>query len=396
MAEGHRFATHCVHAGALRDSHGAARPPIYNTTTFAFPTTSDLRSAESNPHDTALYTRYGSNPTLFAVEKQLAALEGAQAALVFGAGMAAISAACLALGRGGIVCLGNAYGGTLGLLSDQLPQLGIATRLLRPDQGDQLDALLADGYGLVIAESPTNPELSIQDLHALTAQAHRHGARLMVDNTFATPVNQRPLDLGADLVVHSATKYLGGHSDLTAGAAMGSSAVIDEVDVWRRQLGQTPAPETAALLGRSLATLHVRVREQNATALRIAEAMADHPAVERVHYPGLPSSPDHAVAARQMTGFGGMLTLDVHGSLETATRVVDGLGLFLNAPSLGGVESLATQPALTSHAGLDRGERHRRGIPDTQIRLSIGLEDAEDLIDDLVQALEGRAADRRV
>ncbi|MEX0607727.1 MAG: PLP-dependent aspartate aminotransferase family protein, partial [Halofilum sp. (in: g-proteobacteria)] len=243
-------------------------------------------------------------------------------------------------------------------------------------------------YGLVLVESPTNPDLRVQDLAALAQLAHRYGARLAVDNTFATPVNQQPLALGADLVLHSATKFLGGHSDLTAGAAMGAVDIIAELDAWRRQLGQTPSPETASLLSRSLATLEVRVERQNASALQLAEWLAVHPAVERVHYPGLMTAPDHALAERQMTGYGGMLALDVRGGLSAATAAVERLRLFLDAPSLGGVESLVTQPARTSHAGMSDAERNRRGIGDGQLRLSVGLEDPEDLRQDLEQALE--------
>lgn len=387
MTREYRFATRCVHAGVTTDAFGAARPPIYNTTTFAFASSADLQAAQAKPATTPLYTRYGNNPTVMAVERQLAAIEGAERALVFSAGMAAISTACLALGSDGVACMGNAYGGTLELLSRQLPGLGITTRLVQPGDTAALESFLSGRHALVVAESPTNPDLSVQDIAALAQQVHRHQGLLMLDNTFATPVNQRPLEHGADLVVHSATKYLGGHSDLTAGVAMGSARLMERLNEWRRQLGQAPAPETAALLGRSLATLEVRVQRQNASALAIAQFLAAHQGVTRVCYPGLLDSPGHALACQQMDGFGGMLAFEVDGDAETAAAVVDRLGLFLNAPSLGGVESLATQPALTSHAGLTPEERRQRGIPDSQIRLSIGLEDTADLIDDLEQAL---------
>lgn len=383
MTSSYRFATHCVHAGARADAHGAVRPPVYNSTTFT-----PVANSGAGPDPAALYTRYGRNPTLYRVEHQLAALEDAEAGILFSAGMAALSSACLALGGGGIVGLGNLYGGTDELLTEQLPRLGYHTRLLIPDEMDRLDAVLAEGAGLVIVESPTNPDLAVQDLAALAEQVHARGARLLVDNTFATPVNQRPLALGADMVVHSATKYLGGHSDLTAGAALGSAELIRELDDWRRQLGQTPSPETADLLGRSLATLELRMQRHNANALYLAQRLAEHPAVARVHYPGLTTAPDHAVAARQMDGFGGMLAFDIHGDLDTASGVLDRLALFVNAPSLGGVESLATQPTLTSHGGITREQRHRRGIDDGLIRLSVGIEDPLDLLDDLCAALE--------
>ena len=286
-----------------------------------------------------------------------------------------------------MVCIGDAYGGTLELIGQQLPQLGIPTHLLLGGELERLDALLEGGAGLVFLETPTNPTLEVFDIAAIAARVHAQGALLVVDNTFASPVNQQPLALGADLVVHSATKYLGGHSDLTAGALMGPKVLIDAVWNWRKNLGSTPAPETAALLARSLRTLVVRVRAQNASALAIAQAMEGHPNVARVLYPGLASFPGHALAARQMAGFGGMLTIEVAGGGAAATAVVDRLRLFAIAPSLGGVESLATQPITTTHHGLGPEERARRGIADGMIRLSVGLEDPEDLIADLLQAL---------
>jgi cystathionine gamma-synthase len=301
--------------------------------------------------------------------------------------MAAEAALFLAHGRAGIVCIGDAYGGTLELIGQQLPLLGIPTHLLLGSELDRLDDLLAGGARLIFLETPSNPTLEVFDVAEIAARAHARGALLVVDNTFASPVNQQPLALGADLVVHSATKYLGGHSDITAGALMGPKALVDAVWPWRKNLGQTPAPETAALLARSLRTLVVRVRQQNATALAVAQAMASHPRVARVLYPGLPSFPGHALAARQMAGFGGMLTIEVAADGAAASAVVDRLKLFAIAPSLGGVESLATQPVTTTHHGLDPEERARRGITDSMVRLSIGLEDAQDLIDDLHQAL---------
>jgi cystathionine beta-lyase/cystathionine gamma-synthase len=229
--------------------------------------------------------------------------------------------------------------------------------------------------------------LEVLDVAAISSTAHQYGALVAVDNTFASPVNQNPLELGADFVIHSATKYLGGHSDLTAGALMGSTHLLAPVWPWRKNLGTTISPEIAALLMRSIRTLVVRVERQNATAQAVAEAMAQHPKVARVLYPGLPGFPGHGVARKQMKGYGGMLTLEIKGGYEDAVRAVDRLKLFAIAPSLGGVESLATMPVTTTHHGLDPAERARRGISDTMIRLSIGLEDAADLIADLERAL---------
>ncbi len=335
----------------------------------------------------SLYTRYGLNPTITSLETKLAALEGAEAAWAFCSGMAAETALFLTHGRRGIVCLGDAYGGTLELLAAQLPLLGIPTHLLLGSDMSRLDDVMSRGVGLVFFETPTNPTLEIFDVHALASLAHAHGALVAIDNTFASPVNQQPLALGADLVVHSCTKYLGGHSDLTAGAMMGAKELLAPAWNWRKNLGTTIAPEIAALLARSIRTLPVRVRRQNATAQAIAEAMARHSRIAQVLYPGLPDFPGHALAKKQMSGFGGMLTIEVKGGGEAATRVADRLELFALAPSLGGVESLVTQPCTTTHHGLPPEERTRRGISDAMLRLSVGLEDTEDLIADLNQAL---------
>jgi len=301
--------------------------------------------------------------------------------------MAALSTLFLGHGGTGIICVGNVYGGTLEILSRQLPGLGIRTALLVDDDPERLDALLADGYGLVIFETPTNPTVQTLDIADLACRCHAHGALVAVDNTFASPVNQRPLEHGADLVVHSATKYLGGHSDLTAGVVMGPADGIEPIRAWRKTLGSILAPATAALLSRSLRTLVLRIQQHNASAQAIAEAMAAHPAVARVRYPGLADAPGHEVARKQMDGFGGMLGLDIQGGADAATRVADRLELFALAPSLGGTESLITQPATTSHHALTRQEREQRGIDDNLLRLSIGLEDTDDLIADLEYAL---------
>lgn len=383
------LSTRCVHAGEMTDPHGSPHTPIYTTTTFKFSSTAAIQDVVEGRKAGALYTRYGLNPTIQALEEKLAAIEGAEAALAFSSGMAAESALFLTHGRKGIVCLGDAYGGTLELLSGQLPELGIPTHLLLGNELGRLVEILKQGVDLVFFETPTNPALELFDIAEIAELAHAYGARVAVDNTFASPVNQNPLALGADFVVHSATKYLGGHSDLTAGALMGSKELVMPVWGWRKNLGQTIAPEIAAQLARSLRTLTVRVERQNETAMKIAEAMQAHPGVERVLYPGLPDFPGHDLAKRQMRGYGGMLTIEVKGGGEMATRVADALKLFALAPSLGGVESLVTQPCTTTHHGLTQEERARRGISDAMLRLSVGLEDADDLIADLEQALAG-------
>lgn len=382
------LATHCVHGHVIEDPHGSAILPVYNTTTFAFADTAELLDVVEGRKAGSLYTRYGLNPSIQALEQTLAGLEGAEAAWAFSSGMAAEAALFLTHGRNGIVCVGDAYGGTMELIGDQLPLLGMSTHLVLGSELDRLDGLLAAGTGLVFLETPTNPVLEMFDIRAIADMAHRYGALLAVDNTFASPVNQRPLELGADMVVHSATKYLGGHSDLTAGALMGSRELLLPVWNWRKNLGSMPAPATADLLMRSLRTLVVRVRQQNANAQAIAEAMKGHPRVARVLYPGLPDFPGHELAKRQMLGFGGMLTIEVTGAGVAASRVAERLRLFKLAPSLGGVESLVTQPCTTTHHGLTVEERARRGISDAMLRLSVGLEDVADLIADLRQALD--------
>lgn len=386
-------ATRAIHGQQQRDAFGSPHMPLYDTTTFAFSDTAALLEVAEGRRRGPLYSRYGHNPTLFALEETLATLEGSEAAWAFSSGMAAISTLFLSHGQRGIACLGEVYGGTLGLLEQQLPELGIETHfMLEGHDPEALEQLLASGVGLVYLETPTNPTLQLIDIAAVAAQAHRHGALVAVDATFATPINQRSLALGADLVVHSATKYLGGHSDLTAGAVMGSAALLAPLWRWRQNLGSVLAPQVASLLSRSLRTLALRVQRHNASAQAIAEALQDHPAIARVLYPGLASHPGHVLATQQMGGFGGMLTLEIAGGRDAATGVADRLRLFALAPSLGGAESLVTQPCTTSHADLTPQARARRGISDGMLRLSIGLEDVEDLLADLHQALSPEPA----
>jgi len=382
------LSTQCVHAGEIQDMQGSPHTPIYTTTTFKFKSTADLLDVVEGRKAGNLYTRYGSNPTIHALENKLAALEGAESALAFSSGMSVASALFFAHGRKGIICIGDAYGGTLELLSAQLPLLGIPTHFLLGSELDRLPSILDQGVELVFFETPTNPTLEIFDITAICATAHAKGAKVAVDNTFASPVNQNPLALGADFVMHSATKFMGGHSDITAGALMGMAELLEPVKNWRKNLGQMIAPEVASLLAISLRTLVVRVERQNATALAIAQAMQIHPRIRRVFYPGLPEFPGHAVARMQMHGFGGVLTIEVDNASYDAIQVVDRLQLFAIAPSLGGVESLATQPVTTTHHGLSTEELKRRGINDEMIRLSVGLENLDDLINDMMQALE--------
>ena len=381
------FSTLCVHGGELMGPEGSPHTPVYNSTTFRFGSTADLLDVVEGRKEGNLYTRYGLNPTIRSLETKLAGLENAESALVFASGMAAEAALFFTHGREGIVCIGNAYGGTLEILSAQLPQLGISTHLLLGRDLDHFEDILKKKPGLVFFETPTNPTMEIFDISAISEMAHSYGAIVAIDNTFASPVNQQVLELGADIAVHSATKYLGGHSDITGGALMGSRELIEAVQPWRKNLGQMMAPETASLLARSIRTLHIRVKQQNESAEKIATTMAQHPRISRVLYPSLGGFPGHHMAKAQMSGFGGMLTLEVDGSGEDATKVVDNLEIIMIAASLGGVESLATQPITTTHHALTPEERADREITDSMIRISVGMEDPDDLIADLENAL---------
>jgi len=390
MKKSHGMATRCIHAGDTLDAKGAIHTPLYNHSTFAFRDTQAVLDVVEGRTVGSLYTRYGLNPTIRSTEEKLASIEGGEQAWVFSSGMAAEAATFLAYCKAGdhIVCIGDVYGGTYELLASNLPAVGISTTFLLGSELDRLEAAIGDKTRIVFFETPTNPNMEIFDIAAISAIAKRRGALTVVDSTFATPVNQNPLEHGADLVIHSTTKYLGGHSDLTGGAVIGSAALLEPIGVWRKNLGQMMAPEVAFLLARSLRTLVIRVHAHNVSAATLAAQLAKHPRIERVNYPGLENHPNHAIANEQMRGFGGMLSFVLRGDAQAAARVVDRLELFSIAPSLGGVESLVTQPITTTHHGLDPEERQRRGIVDGMVRLSIGLENVDDLWADLAHALE--------
>lgn len=305
--------TRIIHNHRHRDAFGSLYSPIYNTTTYRFPDSQAQLDVIEARKPGYLYTRWGTNPTIQELEQGLAMLEQAEAGLAFGSGMAAISATILAHGQQGVVCVGDIYGGTQELLANHCQPLGIPVTFLLQANAEDLEASLSRPGMLVFCETPANPTLAIIDLRAIARIAHEKGALLAVDNTFASPINQRPLALGADLVVHSATKYLGGHSDLTAGALMSSAPLSETVSAWRKNLGQLLSPETAALLSRSLRTLSVRIRQHNENAMAVAGALDGYPGVTRVLYPGLPSFPGHQLASEQMSGFGGMMTIEITG-----------------------------------------------------------------------------------
>lgn len=379
-------ATRIIHN--RRNHHDCNSPftPIYNTTNYLFDNTQALLDTINGKREGYLYTRWGANPTILELEQALAQLEHTETALAFASGMAAISATLFAHGRKGIICFGDLYGGTQTLLTQHLQVLGVPVHFLRYEQQDELNQKLEQGM-LLYCETPANPTLRLLDIKQLATLAHSKGALLAIDNSFASPINQNPHVLGADLVLHSASKYLSGHSDLTAGCVMGSRALLKPIAAWRTSLGQILSPETAALLTRSLRTLPLRIKQHNENALAVAKAMLAHPKVNRVLYPGLPDNPDYSLACQQMHGFGGMLTIEVKGGKAAAETVADNLRIFLLATSLGGVESLVSQPVATSHHAISPEERAKQGITDGMLRLSVGVENIEDLIADLQQAL---------
>jgi cystathionine beta-lyase/cystathionine gamma-synthase len=361
--------------------------PIYETTTFRFENAAAVRRYHAGGSGAYFYSRY-ENPTVVALEAALAALDGAEAALAFASGMAAVSTALLALARAGdeVVCSGAIYGGTYRLLRDVLPRYGIAVRFV-----DLLGTAPADvltpGTRVLVFESPINPHLRVVDVAAVADACRARGVVSLFDNTFATPINQPPFELGVDLSVQSATKFLGGHSDVTAGVVSGTAGLLASIEDMRRALGGILDPQPAFLLDRSLRTLPLRVARVNATAQAVAEALEGHPAVTRVLYPGLSSHPEHALAARQMRGFGGLVTIELRGGEAAAERAFDRLNIVQRAASLGSVESLCSLPILTTHWGHDDAALAEAGVTRGMLRFSIGLEDAGDLVADITQAI---------
>jgi cystathionine beta-lyase/cystathionine gamma-synthase len=346
------------------------------------------------PGEELRYTRYGNNPLQRLVGRKIAELEGAEEGLVLGSGMAAIAMTLLALTRSGdhVVASAHLYGASLSLLRDELPRRGVEVSLVDPSSGRAWRNAVRAETRLLYTEVPTNPTLRVFDPRPVVELANAKGIPLVMDATFATPVNLRPLTLGVDVVVHSATKYLGGHSDIVAGVVAGSRSLIGEVVDMMKLYGPAPDPHMVWLLDRGLRTLDVRVRRHNENALALARWLQDRPGVTRVLYPGLESHPDHAVASelfRDGAGFGGMLSFVLEKGGPAADRFMDGLQMVRVAPSLGGVESLVSQPRYTSHRGLSVREREELEIPEGFVRLSVGLEDLDDLLDDLEGALGG-------
>ncbi len=382
--------TASVHAGEPRQKLGnALTTPIVQTATYTFANTQELRDHFEHRIEREEYGRYG-NPTQRIAEKKLAALEGAEDCLLFASGMAAMTTTLFAmLSRGAhVVVTDDSYRRTRQFLNQVLHRYGIEVSTVPAGDFDAIEDAIRPTTRILLSESPTNPYNCILDLERFGELGRRHRVKTIIDATFATPYNQRPLEYGVDLVFHSATKYLGGHNDLLAGAVLGSTELVDGVRAMQGITGAVVDPFAAYLLIRGLKTFALRIERQNASAQAIAEFLAAHPKVVRVHYPGLPTHPNHEVARRQMRGFGGVVSFEVKGDLATASRLVDACRIPQIAASLGGVESLIEQPALMSFYELTTEERLQVGIKDNLIRYSVGIEDAPDLIADLAAALE--------
>jgi methionine-gamma-lyase len=379
--------TTAVH-GRREARPGPLAAPIVQASTFAFASAAEMRRYLEGDEELFIYTRY-ANPTVRELEESLAAVEGAEAALALSSGMAAMTTAVASLVRAGDEVLASAslYGGTVRLLTDLLPRFGVDARFVAVPDLARVERVAGERSRVLIVESPTNPGLEIVDLAAVCASAHARGLVVVADNTFATPLLQRPLALGADLVMHSLTKALAGHSDVIGGALAGSRARIDAARATMKVLGGCMDPHAAFLALRGTKTLHLRVERQCANALALARRLEGHEAVRRVLYPGLPSHPGHEVARRQMSAFGGIVTLVLEGGLPAAERFYDRLRLVARAASLGGVESLASLPVHTSHYGLPEDKLREAGVDPGMVRLSLGVEDAPDLIADVERAL---------
>jgi cystathionine beta-lyase/cystathionine gamma-synthase len=380
--ETRRLETRIIHAGEPQPRIlGAVAMPIFQSAMYEY-------AGETDYHDLK-YIRLNNTPNHTVLHAKLASLENAEAALVTASGMAAISTTLLTLLGTGDHLLAQSclYGGTHDFLTRDFPALGISHDFIDADAPQSWEAKLRPETKAIYVETLTNPLLELADLEAVAAFARERGLLSIIDNTFATPINFRPIEHGFDLSIHSCTKYMNGHSDIVAGAIMGRRDLVDRVKHKLDHLGGSLDPHAAYLLHRGVKTLWVRVRHQNESALAIAKFLASRPEVARVNYPGLPSHPRHERARRLFAGFGGMLSFELQGGADAAKRFISATTLPIKAPSLGGVETLLTQPALTSHAGLSREDRRRLGITDGLVRMSVGLEATEDIVEDFTAAL---------
>jgi cystathionine gamma-synthase len=389
------LSTRVVHAGEKRlKPHHAITTPIVQTSTYTFENTQDLidfmeAKIWGDETEREEYGRYG-NPTIAAAEAKLADLDSGQAAILFSSGMAAITTTLLTLlsAGGHVIMTDDCYRRTRQFVTKFLSRYGVEATQVPMGDYEALEAAIRPNTKVILSESPTNPYLRVLDLEKLVAIAKQHKIKTIIDSTFATPINQRPLEFGVDFVVHSATKYLGGHNDLLAGVVIGSDYMIGAIIETQGVLGDVSDPHTAYLLLRGLKTLELRVRHQNETADKVAHFLAKHPAVRRVYYPGLVSHPDYEVAIEQMSAFGGVVSFELETDLDGTGQFVDHLQIPYIGPSLGGVESLVEQVALVSYYELSTEERAEIGISDSLVRLAVGIESADDLLADLAQALD--------
>ena len=387
--KGHRlrFETLAIHAGQESDpANGAVMTPVYFTSTFE-------QDAPAKPRNGYEYSRT-SNPTRTALQDNLAALENGKWGLAFASGLAATNALCHRLRPGDhVLATNDLYGGTFRLFKRCFEHYGIAFDFVKASDAGAVERALRANTRYLFLESPTNPLLSISDLAQLAAAAKKRGVLTVVDNTFATPYLQRPLELGADLVLHSLTKYIGGHSDVVAGALIGNDEELrKELAFYQNAVGGQLGPMDAFLVLRGVKTLSLRMERHCANAQRIAEALTQHPLVEKVFYPGLSNHPQHALAARQMKAFGGMVSFELHGGTPAANAFATATELFTLAESLGGVESLVEVPASMTHASIPAEERRKAGLSDGLVRLSVGIEHVDDLLADVQQAIERSAS----
>lgn len=383
------FSTRAVWGGEPHAGpHGVTVMPVYHGVTFSYDDLDTWRAVALGEQPGHIYSR-NTNPTVEVFEAKVRALEGAEAATSFATGMAAISNTLFTLLSPGdrVVSIKDTYGGTNKIFIEFLPRFGIEVALCDTHDHEAIEREVARGCKLLYLESPTNPTLKVIDIERLAKAGHAVGATVVVDNTFATPINQQPLTLGADLVVHSATKFLGGHSDAMGGVVCGSKALVQSIFHFREINGASLDPMSAFLLTRGMRTLELRVQRQNENAMRIAQFLAEQPEVEEVFYPGLTTHPGHAIATKQMRGYGGVLAFTLHGGFDEVRQLVDALQLAHRAASLGSVGTLIGPPATTSHVELSAEERAATGIGENLLRYAVGIENADDLIADLRAAL---------
>ncbi len=375
------LSTRAIHGSLEPKGDGEpVSPPLTQSATFTHPI---------GGTNEVIYTRYGNNPNQLAIARRLAQLEGAESALFVGSGMGAVALAHLAVLRPGDHLISSAwiYGGVYRLFSQEFGRLGIEVTFVQPPQARSWKRALRKNTRALFLETPTNPLMRVLEVAPLAAMCKAEGLALLVDSTFATPINFRPLEHGADVVIHSATKYINGHADVIAGAVAGSESIVEEVRRLMQVWGQALDPFAAWLIDRGMRTLAIRMDRHNATGLQLAEWCTRQDAIAAVHYPGLPSHPDHDLATKLLAGYGGMLGIELEGGVRAAERFLRALRVVTHAPSLGGVESLVSEPRVTSHASLTPDQRAEAGIPDGFLRFSLGLEDPDDLIADFAQAL---------